>query len=77
MSGFKCPHCDKVSDIFAATTGGAWKMCEEFHCPFLGKVPLDPKLMMHCDGGKSFVASNPESPTAAAIEKIATGLCKL
>ena len=76
MSGFKCPHCDKVTDIFVPTTGGAEQMCEEFECPFLGKVPLDPKLLMTCEVGKSFVASNPDSPTSKALVKIAARLAK-
>ncbi len=72
MSGFKCPHCDKVTDIFSPTTGGASKMCEDFGCAFLGKVPLDPALLMSCEGGKSFVASHPESPVSEAFVKIAS-----
>ena len=76
MSGFKCPHCSKISDIFAPTTGGAEKMSEEFKCPFLGKVPLDPSLLLTCDKGQSFVASNPDSPTSKAFELITSKLIK-
>lgn len=32
------------TDIFAATTGGAEAMATEMSVPFLGRVPLDPRI---------------------------------
>ena len=32
------------TDIFAATTGGAETMASEMAVPFLGRVPLDPRI---------------------------------
>ena len=30
--------------IFAATTGGGRKMAEDLGIPFLGSIPLDPRI---------------------------------
>ena len=39
-----CPKCKTESQIFPPTTGGATKMAEEMKVPFLGKLPLDPRI---------------------------------
>ncbi len=39
--------------------------------PLLGSVPLDPKLREHGDTGSPIVISEPDSPAAQAINKIA------
>lgn len=44
MSGFVCPKCDKCSTIFAPSTGGAKAMCENMDIPFLGSIPIDPRI---------------------------------
>jgi Mrp family chromosome partitioning ATPase len=47
MSGFVCPCCNTKSDIFvgAQGSGGAAAMAAEFQVPFLGAIPLDPRLV--------------------------------
>lgn len=70
MSGFVCPKCTKETKIFAPTTGGASKMCEEMQVPFLGSVPLDPRIAKCCDEGKSFLEEFPDSPATLAISNI-------
>ncbi|XP_072167635.1 cytosolic Fe-S cluster assembly factor nubp1-B-like [Diadema setosum] len=66
MSGFVCPKCKKESQIFPPTTGGATKMCEDLKIPFLGKLPLDPRIGKCCDEGKSFFEEVPDSPATQA-----------
>ncbi len=44
MSGFVCPKCTKESMIFAPSAGGAKKMCQDMNVPFLGSIPLDPRI---------------------------------
>ena len=44
MSGFVCPKCQTETQIFPPTTGGAEKMCQDMNIPFLGKIPLDPRI---------------------------------
>lgn len=74
MSGFVCPSCHGRSDIFYPSTGGAPALCKELNLPFLGSVPLDPRIAKCCDRGESFVDEYPESPASAAylaiIDKI-------
>lgn len=67
MSGFVCPNCKHESQIFKATTGGGEALCEEFGIPFLGAVPLDPRIGKSCDSGVSFFDDYSESPAATAI----------
>ncbi|MFB6154392.1 MAG: Mrp/NBP35 family ATP-binding protein [Haloferacaceae archaeon] len=40
MSGFECPDCGSVHDIFDA--GGARDLAAEFEVPLLGQIPIDP-----------------------------------
>ncbi|WP_342319515.1 Mrp/NBP35 family ATP-binding protein [Corynebacterium mayonis] len=40
----------------------------------LGSIPLDPKLREHGDDGTPVVLSEPESPSAQALQKIASAL---
>jgi len=49
MSGFRCPHCGQVTDIFM--TGGGRLLAEERGVPFLGAVPIDPLIVRSGDGG--------------------------
>ncbi|KAJ8253949.1 hypothetical protein COCON_G00205610 [Conger conger] len=70
MSGFVCPKCKNTSQIFPPTTGGAEKMCADLNLPFLGRVPLDPRIGRSCDEGRSFLTQEPESLAAVAYERI-------
>jgi Mrp family chromosome partitioning ATPase len=70
MAGFVCPNCRGESQIFRPTTGGAQKMCEDAGVPFLGSVPLDPRIGQACDYGESFLEAFPESPAAQRIEDV-------
>jgi Mrp family chromosome partitioning ATPase len=49
MSGFVCPNCTKESFIFAPSTGGAKPMADSMNVPFLGSIPIDPRIgiMIH------------------------------
>lgn len=77
MSGFVCPHCENCSDVFAPSTGGAEKMCEEMDVPFLGRVPLDPKLGSAADQGKDAFVVSPTSPAVKALGEIVANLRKI
>ncbi|XP_072040485.1 cytosolic Fe-S cluster assembly factor NUBP1 homolog [Amphiura filiformis] len=70
MSGFVCPNCKNESVIFPPTTGGAEKMADNMKIPFLGKLPLDPRIGKCCDEGKSFLSEMPDSPAAQAYQQI-------
>ncbi|KAF2838910.1 cytosolic Fe-S cluster assembly factor NBP35 [Patellaria atrata CBS 101060] len=70
MSGFVCPKCTHESQIFRATTGGARKLADEYDVPFLGAVPLDPRIGMACDYGESFLDNFPDSPACKALKGV-------
>lgn len=55
------------SQIFHATTGGARALCKEMGIPFLGAVPLDPRIGIACDYGESFFDAYPESPACEGL----------
>jgi Mrp family chromosome partitioning ATPase len=68
MSGMLCPHCGKAIDIFKK--GGGEKLAEELEVPFLGRVPVDPRIVITGDAGKPMVATYPNSNTAEAFEGV-------
>jgi ATP-binding protein involved in chromosome partitioning len=68
MSGFVCPTCGDKIDIFQS--GGGKKMAEETGVPFLGNIPIDPKVSMDSDKGSPFVIEHAGSPAAEAFIEI-------
>lgn len=68
MSGFVCPHCGAEVDILRK--GGGEKLAEELKLPFLGRIPLDPRLSISSDEGKPYVTSYPDSPATQAMRRI-------
>ena len=68
MSGFVCPECNKTVDIFKS--GGGEKMAQDMDIPFLGKIPIDPKVVEAGDSGKPFVYFYAETLTAKIMEKM-------
>lgn len=70
MSGFVCPNCTHESQIFKASTGGARMLAKDMEIPFLGAVPLDPRIGMACDYGESFFDNFPDSPACKALRGV-------
>jgi MinD superfamily P-loop ATPase len=68
MSGFVCPHCDKTVDIFKS--GGGEGLARDLELPFLGKIPMDPRVVMAGDDGTPYLSSTEESPATAAFAKV-------
>lgn len=68
MSGFICPHCGKPVDIFKK--GGGQKLADELGVRFLGRIPVDPRIVDTGDAGKPLIAAYPESITAKAFEDL-------
>lgn len=70
MSGFVCPNCQGQTKIFKPTTGGGKQLAKEMDIPFLGSLPLDPRLAQCCDLGSNFLIKYPDSPTSQEILNI-------
>jgi ATP-binding protein involved in chromosome partitioning len=69
MSYYICPSCGHREEIFKH--GGGRKTAEELHVPFLGEIPLDPKIAIGGDAGRPIVAAEPNSPVTEAYLRIA------
>lgn len=72
MSGFVCPKCGYEAHIFNA--GGGRKIAEEMKVPFLGSIPLDPRICESTDIGKPFIVETSDSSAARAFMDIVKGI---
>ena len=72
MSTFICPDCGTRHDIFGH--GGARREAERLGVPFLGEVPLEMSIRETSDSGLPIVATQPDSPHAAAYRAIAANV---
>lgn len=68
MSSFICPKCGSESSIFR--TGGGMKIAEDLNVPFIGSIPLDPRICEASDIGKPFIVEYSDSPAAKAFMEI-------
>ena len=68
FSGYVCPSCGEEVDIFQAGSGK--RMADEAGVPFLGKIPIDPKVSGASDRGVPFVIEQPDSPASKAFAEI-------
>jgi ATP-binding protein involved in chromosome partitioning len=74
MSGFVCPHCGKEIDLFKS--GGGEKIAREYNIPFLGRIPIDPKIVESGDKGQLAVLLAEGGPAAKVFEDIVEKICK-
>lgn len=72
MSGFVCPHCNETVDIFKS--GGGEQMAREFDLAFLGRIPMDPKVVAAGDDGKPYLSSEEQSPSVTAFSSIVSAV---
>ncbi len=68
MSGMKCPHCGRDINIFGS--GGGEKAAREMGVTFLGRIPIDPKIVKNSDSGTPFIIKNPDSESSRAFNEI-------
>ena len=68
MSGFACPHCGEVTDIFRR--GGGQQLAAATDVPLLGQVPLDPAVAESGDAGTPYAGEDRDTPAAAAFQGI-------
>jgi ATP-binding protein involved in chromosome partitioning len=69
MGGMECPHCQGHIDVFG--TGGGKRLAHDMHVPFLGDIPLDPRVRESGDAGTPTALSAAESPAGEALRDIA------
>jgi len=69
MSGFNCPHCSEMIDLFGS--GGGEKTARTAGIKFLGKIPFDLDVVACGDSGTSFQNKNKNSPVTKVFADIA------
>lgn len=68
MSGFVCPKCGEITEIFSGEAGK--RISEQFDIPLLGKIPIDPTVCAGADEGRPFIQQEENNPTAAAFRSV-------
>jgi ATP-binding protein involved in chromosome partitioning len=69
MSMFTCPDCGSSHAIFGH--GGARETAEKLGAPFLGEIPLVPRIRETSDAGTPISICAPDSPEAQAFLEVA------
>jgi ATP-binding protein involved in chromosome partitioning len=69
MSMFVCPDCGSAHAIFGH--GGARETAEKLGAPFLGEIPLVPRIRETSDSGQPISVSVPDGPEAKAFMDVA------
>jgi ATP-binding protein involved in chromosome partitioning len=69
MSVFTCPDCGSSHPIFGH--GGARETASRLGAPFLGEIPLVPRIRETSDAGQPISVSAPDSPEALAFLEVA------
>jgi len=62
MSGFACPKCGEVTCLFGS--GGGEDMAADMGLPFLGRVPLDPRITESGEAGEPYIITHRAGPAA-------------
>ena len=72
MSYYVCPQCGHREEIFKH--GGGRATAERLQVPFLGEIPIDPKVVAGGDAGRPIVASEPDGAVGQAYRRIAEAI---
>lgn len=68
MSGMACPHCGESIDLFKI--GGGEKAAMELGVPFLGRIPIEPRVVLSCDSGEPFLTESDDSLAKSAFTRV-------
>ena len=69
-----CPKCGHRDEIFKH--GGGERTAKQLHVPFLGAIPIDPKVALGGDAGVPIVAAEPKSSVTEAFLRVAEAVQK-
>ena len=68
MSGFVCPNCEMVTQIFGAH--GGRDLAKAFGLTLLGEIPIDPTIVLTGDHGTPYVTTHAHSKAAIVFKGI-------
>lgn len=74
MGVFICPGCGEESRIFSGVTGE--ELAAQIGSPYLGAIPLDPKIGESSMEGAPSIIAYPDRPQAAAFRQVAGKLAQ-
>jgi Mrp family chromosome partitioning ATPase len=72
MSGFICPHCQGVVDIFKK--GGGEAMAERMGVSFLGRIPMTSLIVEASDDGRPFIEKQQDAEVSRMFDRIVDNL---
>jgi len=72
MSGFVCPSCDSVSDIFGS--GTCDDLAKQYNTSVLASIPIEPSVRVGGDEGKPVAYFYPDSVTGKKYQEAAIAL---
>jgi len=75
MSGFACPNCAEVTQILPP--GGGRLIAASMDVPFLGSIPMDPRIAEACDGGRAFIQHYSTTASAGIMRNIIAPIAAL
>jgi ATP-binding protein involved in chromosome partitioning len=74
MSFYICPKCGNRDEIFKH--GGGERTAKQLNVPFLGAIPIDPKVALGGDSGVPIAVAEPRSPVTEAFLRVAEAVSK-
>lgn len=69
---YECPTCNECTNIFSS--GGGKSLAEISKIPFLGTIPIDPRVGALAGKGIAAVKELPESNTSKVFNALVTNL---
>ena len=72
MGAFVCSHCGEVTEIFGS--GGGSALAERYGVPFLGSIPLDPRIRLGGGDGQPLMAAAPDSAVGGVFRDVAASI---
>ena len=70
MSGYVCAHCGETTEIFGK--GGGRELAGTYRVPFLGEIPLDPRIRIGGGDGQPIMIAAPDSALSAVFRDVAS-----
>jgi ATP-binding protein involved in chromosome partitioning len=75
MCCFQCPESGRTYSIFGELIGE--RMAKELNVPYLGMIPLDPRIAESNDAGKPFLVEHRDTEAGKAIMNIVDKLIEM
>ena len=75
MSGFNCPHCGELIQLFGS--GGGERTAKEMGVRFLGRIPFDPEVVACGDSGACYQEGHTNTAVAKAFDQVSQAVAKL